>query len=70
VDGDRDTVPRVHGLRLGGLTLLLAAEPADHDIPEIAAAARPLLDLLASRGLLREQTENSGPLDPTEGAQR
>ena len=31
---------------------------------------RPLLDLLASRDLLREQTENSGPLDPTEGAQR
>jgi DNA-binding transcriptional MerR regulator len=52
VDGDRDTVPRVYGVRLGGLTLLLPAEPAPHDLADIAAAARPLLDLLADRGLL------------------
>jgi hypothetical protein len=70
VDSGGDTVSRVYGVRLPGLTLLLAGEPAPHDLPEIAAAARPLLDLLASRGLLREQPENSGLLDPTEGAQR
>jgi DNA-binding transcriptional MerR regulator len=52
VDSDRDTVPRVYGVRLGGLTLLLPAEPASHDLADIAAAARPLLDLLADRGLL------------------
>lgn len=70
LDRGRDTVPRVYGVRLGGLTLLLPVEPAPHDLDEIAAAARPLLDLLASRDLLREQTENSGLLDPAEGAQR
>jgi hypothetical protein len=52
VDGGHDTVARVHGVRLGGLTLLLPAEPAPHDLDDIAAAARPLLDLLADRGLL------------------
>jgi hypothetical protein len=52
-----DTVTMVYGLELSGLTLLLRAEPATHDLPDIAAAARPLLDLLTSRGLL----------DPTEG---
>ena len=45
-------------MRLGGLTLLLPAEPAQSDLDAIAAAARPLLDLLAGRGLL----------NPTEGA--
>jgi DNA-binding transcriptional MerR regulator len=68
LDNGRDTVPRVYGVRLGGMTLLLPAEPTPHDLLDIAAAARPLLDLLASRGLLREQTENQGLLDPTEGA--
>jgi DNA-binding transcriptional MerR regulator len=48
----RDTVERVHGVRLGGLTLLLPAPPAADDLDAIAEAARPLLDLLAARGLL------------------
>jgi DNA-binding transcriptional MerR regulator len=68
LDSGRDTVPRVYGVRLGGLTLLLPAEPAPHDLDDIVAAARPLLDLLASRDLLREQAEIAGRLDPTEGA--
>ena len=53
-----DNVMRVYGVRLDALTLLLPAEPQRSDIDDIAAAARPLLDLLASRGLL----------NPTEGA--
>ena len=48
---------RLFGLRLGGMTLLLDAEPAPDDWEAIAAAARPLLSVLAERGLL----------DPTEG---
>jgi len=52
VDSARDTDPRVYGVRLHGLTLLMPAEPAPQDLPDIAAAARPLLDLLAARGLL------------------
>ncbi|HEY7223824.1 MAG TPA: MerR family transcriptional regulator [Micromonosporaceae bacterium] len=59
VDGGDQTVSRVHGLRLGGLTLLLPGEPARQDLPAIAAAAAPLLGILADLGLL----------DPTEGAQ-
>ena len=47
-------VARAHGLRLGGLTLLLPAQPSDEDIEAIAAAARPLLHLLTTRGLLTE----------------
>lgn len=70
VDDAGNTVTRAYGVRLGDLTLLLPAEPAPHDLPDIAAAARPLLDLLASRDLLRERTENRGLLDPTEGARR
>jgi len=50
-------VARVQGLRLGGLTLLLAARPSDDDIEAIAAAARPLLDVLTTRGLLTEGLE-------------
>ena len=52
VEGGRDTVERVHGVRLGGLTLLLPRPPAADDLDAIAEAARPLLDLLAARGLL------------------
>jgi len=48
----RDTVEKVHGVRVGGLTLLLPAPPAADDLDAIAVAARPLLDLLAARGLL------------------
>jgi hypothetical protein len=50
------------------MTLLLPAEPTPRDLHDIAAAARPLLDLLAARDLLREQPEKTGLLDPTEGA--
>jgi len=39
-------------VRVGGLTLLLPAPPAADDLDAIAVAARPLLDLLAARGLL------------------
>lgn len=37
----------------GGAVLLLPAAPDPDDLPAIAAAARPLLDLLSTRGLLR-----------------
>jgi DNA-binding transcriptional MerR regulator len=37
----------------GGAVLLLPAAPDHDDLPAIAAAARPLLDLLSARGLLR-----------------
>src|SRR4051812_20499333 len=36
----------------GGALLLLPAQPGEEDIHSIRAAARPLLDLLADRGLL------------------
>jgi hypothetical protein len=39
-------------VRVGGLTLLLPGPPAADDLDAIAEAARPLLDLLAARGLL------------------
>jgi hypothetical protein len=58
VDGQLDTVTKVYGVRLGAVTLLLPVEPGQGDLDDIAAAARPLLDLLAGRGLL----------NPTEGA--
>jgi DNA-binding transcriptional MerR regulator len=48
------TPPAVlHGLALGGGAVLLLPRPAgDGDRTDIAAAAAPLLDLLASRGLI------------------
>jgi DNA-binding transcriptional MerR regulator len=55
----RDTVETVHGVRLAGLTLLLAGAPTADDINAIAVAARPLLDLLATRGLLEPKSEGS-----------
>jgi DNA-binding transcriptional MerR regulator len=58
VDSSGDDVTRVHGLRLGGVTLLLPVPPTPADIEAITAAARPLLDVLANRDLLREQTGN------------
>jgi hypothetical protein len=45
----------VYGVRLDGMTLLLATAPSADDIDAIAAAARPLLDELAARGLLTPQ---------------
>ena len=50
---DADTVTTLVALSLpGGSLLLLPARPDDDDIPAIQAAARPLLELLADRGLL------------------
>jgi DNA-binding transcriptional MerR regulator len=40
----------------GGAVLLLPAAPDPDDVPAIAAAARPLLELLAARGLITEGT--------------
>jgi MerR HTH family regulatory protein len=40
----------------GGAVLLLPAAPDPDDVTAIAAAARPLLDLLAARGLITEGT--------------
>jgi len=51
-------LPGVHlnGLHLeGGAVLLLPTAPDPDDVPAILAAARPLLDALASRGLLPAQ---------------
>ncbi len=59
VDMDSDTVTRVYGVRLNGLTLLLPAQPADDDLDAIVAAARPLLDLLAERGLLHRMADET-----------
>jgi hypothetical protein len=43
----------VHGVTLpGGAVLLLPHPLSDRDRDDIAAAAAPLLDLLAARGLL------------------
>lgn len=39
----------------GGAVLLLPAAPDHDDLAAIAAAARPLLDLLSARGLLRSE---------------
>jgi len=64
VDIEGDTVTRVYGVRLNGLTLILPARPADDDLDAIMAAARPLLDLLAERGLLHRMAEET----PREGA--
>ena len=42
----------VFGVTLSGVTLLLPAQPQHEDLEAIASAAAPLIDLLASRGLL------------------
>jgi hypothetical protein len=56
IDGavrDTDTVNVLTAIQLpGGALLLLPGRPADDDVAAIRAAARPLLDLLANRGLL------------------
>ncbi len=49
----------VFGLTVSGLTLLLPAQPSPADVDAIAAATVPLIELLASRGLL----------DPPKGSQ-
>ncbi|SER69204.1 MerR family transcriptional regulator [Lentzea albida] len=42
----------------GGAVLLIPGTPSAADRAEIAAAARPLLDLLAARGLLNERDQS------------
>jgi DNA-binding transcriptional MerR regulator len=59
LDTGGDTVTRVYGVRIRDLTLLLPAPPADDDLDAIAAAARPLLDLLAERGLLHRTADET-----------
>jgi DNA-binding transcriptional MerR regulator len=43
----------------GGAVLLVPGTPTTADYADIAAAARPLLDLLAARGLLTNERESS-----------
>jgi hypothetical protein len=43
----------------GGAVLLLPVHPGPDDLAAISAAARPLLDLLADRGLLTNGTPRS-----------
>ncbi len=47
----------------GGAVLLLPAHPGHDDLEAIQAAARPLLDLLADRGLLSPPAGNGPPDD-------
>ncbi|GAA3625660.1 hypothetical protein GCM10022267_09850 [Lentzea roselyniae] len=50
----------LNGVALGGgAVLLVPGVPAAADCADIAAAARPLLDLLAARGLLTNERESS-----------
>jgi hypothetical protein len=58
-----EDVTRLYGLNVGGLHLLLPAEPATDDLDAIAAAARPLLHLLADRGLINTYDPDASELD-------
>ncbi|MBM7863795.1 MerR family transcriptional regulator [Lentzea nigeriaca] len=50
----------LNGVALGdGAVLLVPGAPTAADCADIAAAARPLLDLLAARGLLTNERESS-----------
>jgi hypothetical protein len=52
--------PLLSGVPLpGGAVLLVPGTPADHDVSAIHAAAGPLLDLLADRGLLNPSVEGA-----------
>jgi hypothetical protein len=63
-----DSVMPLYGIPLhAGATLLLHAQPDPGDLASVHAAARPLLDLLASRGLLGSASHLDG-LDGSEGA--
>jgi hypothetical protein len=54
------------GVRLaGGVVLLLPATPDVEDLAEIESAARPLLELLAARGLLT--TDLNASRKPNDG---
>jgi len=48
----------------GGAVLLLPAPPSTDDLTAISAAARPLLDLLADRGLLQPPNAPRSPRSP------
>jgi hypothetical protein len=53
--------PAMGGVALGGGAILVVpGTPTADDRAAIAAAARPLLDLLAGRGLLTEAPTNEG----------
>ncbi|MFS8096797.1 hypothetical protein LFM09_06610 [Lentzea alba] len=43
----------------GGAVVLVPGTPTASDVADIAAAARPLLDLLAARGLLTNERDKS-----------
>jgi MerR HTH family regulatory protein len=54
------TEPLLAGLRLGGgVVLLLPRAPGPADVSTLRHAARPLLDLLAARGLLAPDTQGA-----------
>jgi len=54
--GAADSVTVLAAVRLpGGAVVLLPNRPGDDDVAAIEAAARPLLDLLADRGLLESE---------------
>ena len=60
VGGGADTVTMRAAVNLpGGATLLLPGRPADPDLAAIRAAAGPLIDLLAERGLLEPEEWSS-----------
>jgi hypothetical protein len=71
-DTDDDSVATtLTGVPLGaGAVLLLPVPPRPDDLPAISAAARPLLDVLADRGLLDKPIRRSPflDLDPLTGA--
>ena len=53
--GRPDDAGLLYGVTLhSGVTLMLPRQPGTDDLTDIRAAARPLLDLLARRGLLTE----------------
>jgi DNA-binding transcriptional MerR regulator len=55
-DGGADSVTMLAAVRLpGGAVMLLPNRPDADDVAAIQAAARPLLDLLADRGLLERE---------------
>jgi hypothetical protein len=57
-----DTAPTLAGVSLpGGAVLLLPVHPRPDDLAAISAAAGPLLQLLADRGLLEQRHPRSSP---------
>jgi DNA-binding transcriptional MerR regulator len=58
-DARADSVSTLAAVRLaGGALILLPGRLDDDDVPAIQAAAQPLVDLLATRGLLRLEEGN------------